>query len=116
MRQVKNWFAFAALAMVLAGCQTLGNPVAQADSFSKKIILANSTIEATATNITTLVSSGKLSKDEAQDAINALDNASSAVDLARKTYNQNPKDAESRLSLTLAALTTLQAELARRQQ
>jgi polyhydroxyalkanoate synthesis regulator phasin len=101
------------LCVWLASCAALGVP--QADTFNKRIVVANSVAETSATTIATLVSAGKLSPEEAQKALDQTKNAAAGVDLARKVYAQDPSAANTQLGAIIASLNALTLYLESRQ-
>lgn len=100
------------LLLMLAGCAALGVP--QADTFNKRIVVANGVVESTTKTIETLYVAGKLTKDEAQEANEQAGNAAVGIDIARQTHTTDPAAADAKLTATLAALNALNAYLENR--
>lgn len=97
------------LLLLLAACTTLGVP--QADTFNKRVVVANGVVEATTKTIETLYVAGKLDKEEAHKANEQASNAATGIDIARQTHTTDPAAADAKLTATLAALNALNAYL-----
>jgi hypothetical protein len=93
------------LCVWLASCSVLGIP--QADTFNKRIVVANSVAETTATTIGTLYAAGKLTQEEAQTALDQTRNAAAGIDIARKLHAQDPSGANTQLGAIIASLNAL---------
>lgn len=98
---------------LLAGCAALG--VAPANTFNKRAVVANATIESTAVTVQTLYEAGKLDKTDANAAIQQLLDAARGIDLAREIYEVDPTQASDRLSAIVVTLQALDAYLRTKQ-
>lgn len=101
------------LCVWLASCAALGVP--QADTFNKRIVVANSVAETAAGTIGTLVAAGKLTPEEAQSALDKTKSAAAGIDLARKIHAQDPQAANTELGAIIASLNALSLYLESRQ-
>lgn len=97
------------LLVLLAGCAALGVP--EADTFNKRVIVANSIAESAASTVATLTATGKLSKEDAQSALDRVRTAAIGIDIARDALPADPKAADARLTAVVAALNAIVAEL-----
>jgi hypothetical protein len=97
----------------LASCASLGIP--QADTFNKRVAVANSVIESTANTIQTLFVAGKLSKAESQKALDQTKSASAGIDIARKIRAEDPRGANNQLAAIITTLNALNVYLQSRQ-
>ena len=95
--------------LILAACASLGVP--QADTFNKRVVVANGIVESTAKTIETLFVAGKLSKDEAQQANDRAKDLATGIDVARQVYPTDPAGADDRLTAAITALNALNAFL-----
>lgn len=101
------------LLLILAACSTLGVPAA--DTFNKRVIVANSLAESAANTIATLKTAGKLSAQEAQSALDRVRTTATGIDIASEIHPTDPSAADARLSLVIASLNALLVELEKRQ-
>lgn len=97
----------------LASCASLGIP--QANTFNKRVAVANSVIESTATTIETLFLAGKLTKAESQKALDQTKSASAGIDIARKIRAEDPRGANTQLEAIITSLNALNVYLQSRQ-
>lgn len=104
MRKLKIPLAFVLL-VLLSACQTLGVP--QADTFNKRVIVANSIVEQSANTVSTLVSAGRLSHEDAQRSLDRVRDAAAGIDVARQVLPDDPAAADAKLSAVIAALNAL---------
>lgn len=109
MRKSPQLAMFLPILLILAACQSLGIP--QADTFNKRVIVANGIVESTTTTIETLYLAGKLSKDEAQRANAQATNAATGIDVARTAHDSDPATGNTKLTSVIAALGALNAYL-----
>lgn len=93
------------LAFILIACATLGVP--DADTFNKRVLVANSMATQAAVTIGTLRQNGKLSQPDARDALEGLRSASAGIDLAIQLHETSPTAGEQKLSSVITALTVL---------
>lgn len=96
--------------MALGGCESLGVP--RAESFNDRAGYALGTHSAVLQTITTGVSQGELSSDEANGAAAIADRARDLIDTARRFYSIGDQAGANRqLSLAITILQELQAHL-----
>lgn len=107
--QMTKRVSFLILAFLLAACQTLN--IAPADTFNKKVVVANGLVESAAVTVTTLYDAGKISKEDGAKIIKQGQDARAAIELAREIYLNNPADANDRLTAIIAGLRVLQTTL-----
>lgn len=98
-----------ALLIALTACQTLG--VATPQTFNEKLAAGYSTVTAARDTTATLLTSGKVSAQEAQQIQSQLDNARTGLDLARQIHATNPTVGDAKLDAVVTGLTALQAYL-----
>jgi predicted outer membrane protein len=95
----------------VVGCAALGLPTA--DTFNQKMAVAYGTVTALRTSATTLVGTGKITPDDAQNVLTQTDNARAALDIARVAYKSGDTTGASvKLDTTTTVLRALQAYLA----
>lgn len=99
--------------MILAACAALGVP--PANTFNKRVIVANSMIESTAKTVETLYSAGKINQAEAHNAHDHLIEAANGISLATSIARTNVGDANTRLDTIVIGLETLNAFLRSKQ-
>lgn len=97
------------LLVLLAGCGSLGIP--QADTFNKRIVVANSLVESASATVETLYTAGKLSQPDARQFNQRCADAATGIDIARQTHVTDPSAADARLTAIIAGLNALSAEL-----
>ena len=102
-------FIPALLLALLTGCAALGVP--QADTFNKRVVVANSIVESVATTTATLHAAGKITDEERGSVYQQGTEARAAIELARQLHATDPLAAENRLSTIIVALTALQGRL-----
>lgn len=100
---------WAALLITLTACQSLG--VATPRTFNERLAAAYSTVTAARNTTATLLTAGKLSPSDAQNAQSQLDTARTGLDLARQVHASDPAAAQTRLDGIVVGLATLQAYL-----
>ncbi len=97
-----------AVALLLVhACAALGIP--QADTFNKQLAGGYVTVTSIRQLGTTLVTSGKLKPDDADNVLKQTDNARAGLDIAKVL---GPVEGRDKLATTLTVLTGLQAYLA----
>jgi hypothetical protein len=101
------------LLILLAGCGILGIP--PADTFNKRVVLANSAVEAVASTVDTLYTAGKISQADASSVLKQTTEARTGIEIARGMYATNPVDAENRLTTIITALDALNRYLGAKQ-
>lgn len=104
-RQYLQITAVSILAFIALACATLGVP--DADTFNKRVLVANSMATQAAVTIGTLRQNGKLSQPDARDALEGLRSASAGIDLAIQLHETSPSVGEQKLSTVITALTVL---------
>lgn len=104
---MKKLIAAIALASLTA-CAQLG--MAPMDSTAKKVAAAHATVAALAESAYTLRAQGALSLADKNRIADALREAETALDVVGTM--QDPTAAQNRLTLIIATLTAIQAELA----
>lgn len=99
--------------MILTGCAALGVP--PANTFNKRAVVANATIESLAITTRQLYEVGKIDGQRANDITDNLQVAANTVDGAIVIYKTDPKEAETRLEAVILGLQTLQSYLRSKQ-
>ena len=94
----------------LTACAQLG--IAPADTTAKKIAAGYETVASLSDSAFNLRAQGLLSADEKNTIAAKLKQAEAAIDEAALLTKTDPKAADSRLTVVIAALTQLQAYLA----
>lgn len=97
------------LLIMLAACQSLGVP--PADTFSKRVIVANGLVESASATVETLYTAGKLSQPDARQFNQRCTDAATGIDIARQAHVTDPAAADARLTAIIAGLNALSAEL-----
>lgn len=105
-----SYFLVLLAATVLVACA--GFDPSPADTFNKKLAAGYTTVAAVAETATTLVKAGKLSSDDARKVHAALVQVVAALDAAEQLAATDLAAAGSRLEISIALLTNLQAYLA----
>jgi len=105
--------AFLSVVLLVAGCAALGVP--PANTFNKRAVVANATIEASAITVKRLYDAGKISAEESRDLVDNLQVAASTVDGAVAIYKADPTEANTRLEAVILGLQTLEAYLRSKQ-
>ena len=100
---------YAALLVMLTACATLG--VSAPQTFNERLAAGYSTVTAARVTTATLLTSGKLSKDDAQNVQSQLGNARTGLDLARQIHATDPAAGDAKIDAVVTALTALQAYL-----
>ena len=114
MTRIPHTLALAFLCVILAACQTLSVPAPT--TFNQKALAAYNALDAATQTTLTLAQSGKLSRDDAQQAHDQIAQVKNGVDIAVQVHVNDPQAGEDRLATAITALTALQAYLAGRQQ
>lgn len=109
MKAVQRNVAFLAL-LLAAGCAYLG--LSSPQTFNQKLAVGYSTVTAIQNTATTLVASGKITPDDAQNVLNQTAVITQSLDVARALYKVDPTTAATKLDSTIVVLQTLQAYLA----
>lgn len=99
--------------LLLAGCAALGVP--PANTFNKRTVVANATIESAAKTVVKLYEGGKLTAADANKQTENLQLAADTIDGAVAIYHTNPAEAETRLQAVILGLQTLEAYLRSKQ-
>ena len=99
--------------VMLTGCAALGVP--PADTFNKRVIVANGIVEQVSRSVETLFVAGKLSKEDAQQYNERLETAATGIDAAVQVHATDPTGADAKLSAIITALNILKGELEKRQ-
>lgn len=98
------------LAVMLAGCETIGVP--EPEGFNDRVGYALGTHTAVLQTIASSVRVGQISSDEADDAVRIADQARDIIDAARRVRAAGDIDGANRqLSLAITVLQELQAHL-----
>lgn len=97
------------LLILLAACQSLGVP--PADTFNKRVIVANGLVESASATVETLFVAGKLSQPEARQFNQRCADAAAGIDITRQTRVTDPTAADAKLTAIIAGLNALNAEL-----
>lgn len=101
------------IVLFLAGCAALGVP--PANTFNKRALVANTTIESAAITVKRLYDTGKISGTEANDVTEKLQVAADTVDAAVNIHWITPEEANTRLDAAILALQALEAFLRTKQ-
>lgn len=97
------------LVTLLAGCAALGVPAA--DTFNKRVVVANGLVEQVSATVETLSVAGKLPAPLALSYNNRAAEAGKAIDITMQVHTTDPAAADARLSQIIAGLNALQSEL-----
>jgi uncharacterized protein YcfL len=108
----RKYHAFVLL-LLLQGCAALGLP--QPTTFNEKVAVAYTTVTQIRSVATSLVSSGKISPDDAQNVQNQANHARDGIDIARKVYATDPKGGDTKLASATLILNALDTYLKGRQ-
>jgi hypothetical protein len=104
------WFLPYAILLLVVGCAALG--IAAPQTFNEKLAVGYASVTSVRQAATTLVGSGKLTPDDAQNVQTQADTARAALDIARQTQTSDPSGAATKLDSTITVLTALQTYLA----
>lgn len=108
MKRALQYLPYLILLLVV-GCAALG--LATPQTFNEKLAVGYGTVTAVRQAATTLVSSGKLSPDDAQNVQDQANNIRAALDIARTMNKTDPIAAQTKLDSTIVVLQALQAYL-----
>lgn len=97
------------LCFILAACGALG--VAAPQTFNEKAAAATISVNSASQTVLTLLQARKISPDESDKYIAALEDAQKAIDATRVIYKTDPLDAQNRLASAITALNLLLTEL-----
>jgi hypothetical protein len=97
------------LLILLTACATLG--IDAPKTFNERLAAGYTTVTGVRNTAATLLTSNKLSADDAQNVQSQADNARTGLDLARQIHATNPPAADARLDAVVTGLTALQAYL-----
>jgi hypothetical protein len=97
------------LLLILVSCATLG--LEQPKTFNERLAAGYATTTAARDSAATLLTSGKITADDAQQVQNQCDNVRSGLDIARDIHASNPPAGDAKLTAVLAGLTALQSYL-----
>lgn len=114
MIRIPHAIALSFLCVILAACQTLNVPAPT--TFNQKATAAYNALDAAVQTTGTLLQSGKITPNDAQQAHDQISQIKSGVDIAVQVHTNDPQAGEDRLATAITALTALQAYLAGRQQ
>lgn len=114
MTRIPHTLALAFLCAILAACQTLNVPAPT--TFNQKATAAYNALDAAVQTAGTLLQSGKITPDDAQQTHDQIMQIKNGVDIAVQVHANDPAAGEDRLATAITALTALQAYLARKQQ
>lgn len=92
----------------LSGCSAIG---IQADTFNKRVVVANHTIATAASTVETLEAAGKLSKPDARAVLARVAQVALAVDVAVEVHKGDAALGTSKLDAALVVLTAINREL-----
>lgn len=104
----RNYLPLATAVLVMAmlsACGALGVP--KAESFGDRAIYANAGIGAAAATINEYSNAGKISKKDAQNALDQVKNLAQAVDIAEEVHEVDPKAGSARLDAVIIGLREL---------
>lgn len=104
--------AIVPLLFLLAACATLGVPAPQ--TFNQRAAAATATVNTASQTTLTLLQARKITPDESDRYIDRTETAQEGIRVARSLHATDPTAAEDRLSLVIAALSILTAELEQR--
>ena len=99
--------------LLLAGCAALGVP--PANTFNKRALVANTTIEAVAKSVAQLYQAGKIDEEERHESVEHLKTIAGTVDAAVNIHWINPEEANTRLDAAIVALQAIEAYLRTKQ-
>jgi len=98
--------------LALSACASLG--LQSPDTFNQKLAGGYTTVTAARDTAATLLQSGKIKADDAQQVQNQADNLRSGLDVARSIHTSNPTAGDDKLASILTGLNALSAYLAAR--
>ena len=99
-----------AVPSVLVGCAALG--IRTPANFDERMVAGHESVAAVADMTLAAFRAGKISKDEANDALDKAQSAENDLKLAQSLRNSGDfSSAETRLAATIAALELLQSQL-----
>ena len=95
---------------LMLGCAALGLP--SADTFNEKLVVAVSLVTAVRTTATTLLTEGKITANDTDNALKATDAARAGIEVARTLSKTDMTAADSKLTAVRTTLVALQSYLA----
>ena len=102
--------SIAAAPVALTGCAALG--IRTPANFDERMVAGHESVAAVADMTLAAFRAGKISKDEANDALDKAQSAENDLKLAQSLRNSGDfSSAETRLAATIAALELLQSQL-----
>lgn len=104
---------WAALLVMLSACATLNVPAPT--TWNQRVLAAYNSGSAATQSVQTLLTAGKISKEDAQKFHDQAIELKNAVELADKIHGDDPTKGEDALATAIAALQALQLELQKRQ-
>lgn len=109
MRHLRSLNAIWLIAVLLAGCETIGIP--QPTAFNDRLAAGYTTVTGVTDAALILAQAGKIDKGDAQNIHDQAVNLKAGLDIVRTLHAEQPGVAEDRLSAVLAGLTALDAYL-----
>jgi hypothetical protein len=103
----------APLLALLTACGSMGVP--KPETFNEGVVAAYSAVTSARTVASTLLSAGKITRDDAINIQRQADRAREAIDVARALHDVDSVAAQDKLSATIAILQVLNDYLASRQ-
>jgi uncharacterized lipoprotein YmbA len=108
----KHLYLSAIVLLLITACASLGVP--SPTTFNEKEAAAISTVTAIRGTALSLLQSGKITAEDAQNIQGQADNAREAIVVADQIHAANPEAGGDRLTAIVAGLTAIQAYLATR--
>lgn len=100
------------LVLIASACNT---PGVQADTFNKRVVVANATIEQATKTVETLFVAGKINRSDAQSYNAKLTTAAKGIDSAVLIHATDVSGGENNLAAIIAILNAITTELEKRQ-
>lgn len=96
--------------VLMTACSTFGVPVPQ--SFNEKVAVAISSVTEVRNTAATLLTSSKISVDDAKNIQEQADNARAGIEVAKAIHATDPSVAENRITAVLTGLNAISQYLA----
>ena len=97
------------LVTLICACSQMG--VTSPTTFNEKLAIAYGTVTQVRTTATTLLKSGKIKADDAQNVLNQTDNARAGLDIARSMSGTDISTANGKLTAVETVLSSLSTYL-----
>lgn len=111
MKHLQMYF-LSSILVLLTACAAIGIPTPK--TFNERLAVSYASVTQVRATATTLLTSQKISADDAANVLNGTDAARAGLDIARGLSTTNATAAESKLTAIQAALAALNAYLVSR--